>query len=88
MIVLKHVRIFTSVYVFHVITVRSRFATLSDMMRDEPDNSGSDEEGQAYYAGGADHGRYVSYINSIMVLLIRPTNPNFKFSHLRATQQF
>ena len=28
-------------------------------MRDEPDNNDSDEEGQAYYAGGADHGRQV-----------------------------
>ncbi|XP_072046051.1 NSFL1 cofactor p47-like [Amphiura filiformis] len=37
-------------------TSGSRFATLSDMMRDEPDNSDSDEEGQAYYAGGSDHG--------------------------------
>ena len=38
---------------------RSRIATMSDMMRDEPDNNDSDEEGQAYYAGGSDHGRQV-----------------------------
>ena len=38
---------------------RSRIATISDMMRDEPDNNDSVEEGQAYYAGGADHGRQV-----------------------------